>query len=121
MDAFATYVMGIRAQLNDVATALDTIHHATLAKKPEQPKEPEQPMEDGRKPLLFDLDMLDRATESQHELWLVSNYACLRASELSCVGDVGTMDAISYITDRAARMLRELSDLMSEANARQRQ
>jgi len=122
MDAFATYVMGIRAQLNDVATALDTIFHATPAKKPEQPKEPEQPMENGRKPLPFDLDVLDRARESEHELRLLSDYACALAnSGTGTEAERGINDAVALMTARAADVLGKLTDVASEANARQRQ
>ena len=81
----------------------------------------EQTLTDGMNPHkrgnLFDLDILDRASESAHELDLVSSFACIRASELSCVGDAGTMDAISIITNQAARLLDELADLMSKANS----
>lgn len=118
-DLYATTMEGITGHLDAIADALGTITHAIPAK---EPKEPEQPKDGGRRPLPFDLDMLDRARESEHELRLLSDYACALAnSGVGTEAERGINDAVALMTERAADVLGKLTDVASEANARQRQ
>lgn len=112
LDAFATYAKGIESHLTDVSDALGKLAHA----KDQEPTD-DGPTEGHKAALPVSLDLLDRATESEHELQLLSSFACIAASEKASTSEEsGCCDAVSMMCERAADVIRQLVDVCSGIN-----
>ena len=112
LDTFATLVLGIQSHLTDVSDALGKLAHA----KDQEPTD-EGPTEGHKVAWPVSLDLLDRATESEHELQLLSSFACIAASEKASTSEEsGCCDAVSMMCERAADVIRQLVDVCSGIN-----
>lgn len=111
MDAFVVYADGIGSRIDDVADALDVLTHR-LGKGGERRETegtgPNAPVS---------LDLLDRAKDSEHELTLLSGYACAMAEgKASTDHERGIYCAASLVTERAAQIIAELVDVATTIN-----
>lgn len=67
------------------------------------------------------LDLLDRAKDSEHELTLLSGYACAMAEgKASTDHESGIYCAASLVTERAAQIIAELVDVATTINQTER-
>lgn len=109
-DTYATTTGGIMGHMEAVIEALDAIAHTCAAPAPIEPRP---------RPVAFDLDLIDRANESMHELQLLSDYACTCANGRAATdAERGAYDAISMMATRAADALGQMVRAAHELNGK---
>lgn len=107
MDSFVVFAEGIAGQIGAVAGVLQSLGRTTPAEGRSASPRNERPVP---------LELLDRATEAQNELNLLSDYASAAAHERTTDYEGGICDAASLMCERAAAVMGELVDVANALN-----
>lgn len=108
VDLFAATVEGITGQLDAVAGALDALS--------KQPGPASGTRSTGRR-VRVSLDLLDRATQAQHELVMLSEFAsCAASARVTTKTEGSVYDAVSLTINRVSHTMGELIDAATELN-----